>query len=498
MAAVPRYGALLPAGRRQVPPWVCARDHPAVTAVTTDQLAVRLATIVGESHVLTDPTVTESYEVDWTGRWRGQARLVVRPGSVGEVARVVVACAAAGAPIVPQGGNTGLVGGAVPVGLPGAVVLSVRRLSRLDPVDQVAGQVVAGAGATVADVQRHARAAGWELGLDFGARDSATIGGAVATNAGGVHVLRYGTARARVLDVEAVLADGQVLSRPHGPAAGPPVGAGAGLVKDSAGYDLPGLLAGSEGTLAILTAVRLRLVPLLPARVVALVGVDGTEAALRLLGAVRRRVAELTAAELFHADGMALVRDQLALPPPVADAPSYLLLECGGWDDPTDALASALDGLPEVRDAAVASDPAGRAALWRYREAQPEAINAVGVPVKLDVAVPPGGLPTAEDAIRRAVTATAPTARTVLFGHLAEANLHVNILGATQVAEQVTDAVLRVVADAGGSISAEHGVGRAKAPWLALSRSAVEIGVMRAIKSSLDPAGLLNPGVLLP
>jgi len=554
--------------------------------VSTDQLAARLATIVGEPHVLSDPAIIESYEVDWTGRWRGEARLVVRPASADEVSRVVVACAAVGAPIVPQGGNTGLVGGGVPADLTGAVVLSLRRLAWLGPVDPIAGQVVVGAGATLADVQRHARAAGWDLGLDFAARDSATVGGAVATNAGGTHVLRYGTARAHVVDVEAVLADGRILSRPrpahthsHPPAAvvdfdphatvagsvgdvgassaqpgplaepadapaggsGPAGGAAAavdgsvavhrgaerggaergggergggerggaeprtlgpvagGLVKDSAGYDLPGLFAGSEGTLAILTAVRLRLVPLLPARVVALLGVDGTAAAQRVLGAVQRRVPDLAAAELLHADGLALVREHGALPPPLGvQAPTYLLLECAGWTDPTDALATALNGLPEVRDAAVAADAPGRAALWRYREAHPEAINASGVPVKLDVAVPAAALPAAEDAIRRAVAAVAPAARTILFGHLAEANLHVNVLDATGAAEAVSDAVLRVVADLGGSISAEHGIGRAKPRWLALTRSPVEISAMRAIKSALDPAGLLNPGALLP
>jgi FAD/FMN-containing dehydrogenase len=469
--------------------------------MSVDQFAARLTSIVGESHVLLEPDLTAPYEVDWTGRWRGEARLVVRPGSADEVSRIVVACAAIGAPIVPQGGNTGLVGGAVPVGVTGAVVLSLRRLSWLGPVDAIAGQVVVGAGATLADIQRHVRGAGWDLGLDFAARDSATIGGAVATNAGGEQVLRYGTIRGQATEVEAVLADGRILSRTRivREAGGPrPVG-NRGLVKDSAGYDLPGLFTGSEGTLGILTAVRLRLVPLLPARVVALLGVDGTTAAQRVLGVARSRLMSLTSAELMHADGIALVRQHSSLPAPFGtEHASYLLLECAGWDDPTDALGAALDGLPEVRDVAVATDPAGRASLWRYREAHSEAVNAAGTPVKLDIAVPPAALPVAEDAIRAAVSAVAPSARTVLFGHLAEANLHVNILDAIPVAEQVTEAVLQVVTDLGGSISAEHGVGRAKAHWLGLSRSPVEIAAMRAVKSAFDPAGLLNPGVLLP
>ncbi|MEN3362149.1 MAG: hypothetical protein V7637_6131, partial [Mycobacteriales bacterium] len=449
-----------------------------------DQLATRLASIVGESHVLLDPDLTAPYEVDWTRRWQGEARLVVRPGSADEVSRVVVACAAIGAPIVPQGGNTGLVGGGVPVGVSGAVVLSLRRLSWLGPVDAIAGQVVVGAGATLAAIQRHVRGAGWDLGLDFAARDSATIGGAVATNAGGEQVLRYGTARGQLTEVEAVLADGRIMSRAGRDAGSARAVGNRGLMKDSAGYDLPGLFAGSEGTLGIITAVRLRLVPLLPARVVALLGVDGTTAAQRVLGAARSRLMTLTSAELMHADGIALVREHASLPAPFGTEPaSYLLLECAGWDDPTDTLANALEGLPEIRDVAVAADPAGRAALWRYRAAHTEAINAAGTPLKLDVAVPPAALPAAEDAIRAAALAVAPASRTILFGHLAEANLHVNILDALPVAEQVTDAVLQVVTERGGSISAEHGVGRAKSRWLGLSRSPVEIATMRAVKS---------------
>ena len=449
----------------------------------------RLAAVVGASHVLSDPGLTASYEVDWTGRFRGRAALVVRPGCTSEVAAVLRECWTDGVPVVPQGGNTGLVGGSVPVGVPGAVLLSLRRLSGLGPVDEAAGQVSVGAGSTVAAVAAHARAAGWDFGLDLAARDSATVGGAVATNAGGEHVLRYGPASAQVAGVEAVLADGQVLA---------PLGAG-GVVKESTGYDLGAMLAGSEGTLAVITAVRLRLVPMLPSRVVAVVGVADTAAAQRVLAAVRREADGLSAAELFYADGLDLVRAHTGLPPPLpAEHPAYLLVECAGRADPTDALAGALAGVSEVRDAAVATDAAGRAALWRYREAHPEAIGAVGVPVKLDIAVPPAALVAAEPAIRAAVSAAAPSAQAILFGHLAVGNLHVNVLSAGTLADEVTDAVLRVVASHGGSISAEHGIGRAKVRWLPLTRSPAEIAVMRAIKSALDPRGLLNPGVLFP
>jgi FAD/FMN-containing dehydrogenase len=448
-------------------------------------LAKELAAVVGPAHVLTDPAVAMSYLVDWTGRWRGTCRLVVRPGSTEQVTAVIAACAAAGAPIVPQGGNTGLVGGGVPVDLPEAVLLSLRRLTDLGPVDRN-GTVVAGAGSTLASIQQHAHAAGWDLGLDFASRDSATVGGAVATNAGGVRVLRYGDARRQVLGVEAVLASGALVSHVDGP------------MKESAGYDLGSLLAGSEGTLGVLTRVRVRLVPQLPARAVALLAVDGVAEAQAVLDSVQSEVDGLTAAELFLRDGLSLVLAATGAAPPFSRGwPAYLLLECGGRVDPLEALASVLADQAEVRDAAVASDATGRAALWRYREAHTESISAAGVPVKLDVGLPAAGLADAEYAIRAAVDEVAPGARVIIFGHLAEANLHVNVLDApSDRVDAVSDAVLRTVAERGGSVSAEHGIGRAKPRWLGLTRSAADIAAMRRIKSALDPDGLLNPGVL--
>ncbi len=215
-----------------------------------DALARRLIEAVGQDHVLTDPERTRSYETDWTGRWSGRARLVVRPRDTAQVAAVLRACGAAGVGVVPQGGNTGLVGGGVPRG--GEVVLSLARLTELGPVDTAAGQVTAGAGVTLRALAEHAARAGLAYGVDFAARDSATVGGTVATNAGGIHVVRHGATRTQVLGLEAVLADGRVLRRM------------GGLPKDATGYDLPGLLTGSEGTLAVVTAARLRLVGVPP------------------------------------------------------------------------------------------------------------------------------------------------------------------------------------------------------------------------------------------
>jgi FAD/FMN-containing dehydrogenase len=451
-------------------------------------LPARLRRIVGPAHVLTDPALTASYETDWTGRWRGRADLVVRPADTAQVADCVAACADAGVPVVPQGGNTGLVGGGVPVD--GGVVVSLTRLSRLDPVDPVAGQVTVGAGATVAAVAAHARAAGYDLGVDLASRDSATVGGVVATNAGGERVLRHGTARAQVVGLEAVLADGRVVGRL------------TGLVKDNVGYDLAHLLVGSEGTLGVVTRARLRLVPHRPVRAVALAAVADTAAAQELLAALRDRLDTLEAAELFHADGLDLVCGAAGLPRPFPEPhPTYVLVECAtghGAQPPAEALAAALAAGPGVRDAVLAADARGRAGLWAYRERHTEAVNTLGVPLKLDVAVPPAALPEAEHAVRDAVATHAPRARLVLFGHLAEANLHVNVVGADDAADEVSDAVLRVVAAHGGSISAEHGVGRAKVRWVHLSRPAGEVAAMRAVKRALDPLGVLNPGVLLP
>jgi FAD/FMN-containing dehydrogenase len=406
---------------------------------------------------------------------------VVRPGTPAEVAAVLATCAAAGVPVVPQGGNTGLVGGGVPAGVEGAVVLSTLRLSGLAPV-AADGTVVAGAGATIAAVQRHAAAAGWQFGMDWPARDSATVGGAIATNAGGLRVLRWGPARAQLVGAEVALASGALLSRVDGP------------LKDSTGYDLSGLLCGSEGTLGVLTRVRLRLVPPLPSgRAVALVGVPGVAAAVTLLGAVRRTGADLVAAELVGDAALGV----LDLPPPLPDPwPAYVLLETvGSADDLAGILAGAPTSGDGAGDAVLAADPADRARLWRYREEITEAISRAGVPVKLDVSVPLHRLAD----VWAALPAAAGPSRTVLFGHLAEGNVHVNLLDLPPAGQDAAvDRVLRLIAAAGGSISAEHGIGRAKAPWLHLTRSPAEIAAMLAVKSAFDPAGILNPGVLVP
>jgi FAD/FMN-containing dehydrogenase len=441
-----------------------------------------LRSIVGDAHVLVDPDLRAPYETDWTGRFSGSASVVVRPSSAAVVPAVVSACAAFGTAVVVQGGNTGLVGGGVPRG--GEVLLSLSRLTALEPVDAVSGQVTVEAGVTLERLQQHARAAGLDFGVDLAARSAATVGGLVATNAGGIRVLRYGSMRAQVAGVEAVLADGTVISRL------------TGLAKDNTGYDLPQLFAGSEGTLAVITRVRLRLVPALPSRSVALVGLASTEDALALV-AVARSLPSLAAAEIFYPAGLELVREHGRLSAPFPSAfGAYVVLECAARTDPEDDLLDLLGSCDVVGDATVASDAAGRARLWAYRETHTEAIGAAGVPVKLDVCVPLPSLPSLVSSLDAVVSAAAPKARAIVFGHVNEGNLHVNVLDAGDADEAVTDAVLRLVAAHAGSISSEHGIGVAKVPWLELSRSAEEIAAMRAVKAALDPRGLLNPGVL--
>jgi FAD/FMN-containing dehydrogenase len=433
-----------------------------------DTLAARLAAIVGETQVLDDAALTEQYDVDWTGRWRSSSRLVVRPATASEVSRVVVACVALGVPVVPQGGNTGLVGGAVPV--PGGVLMSLRRLADLGAVDAERGEVTVGAGATLAAVRAHVRAAGWDLGLDSAARDAATIGGSVATGASGA----YCRIRDQVLAAQAVLADGHLLgwSDVDGPHA-----------TDPAGYDLPALLAGSEGTLAILTAVRLGLFRPEPARTLALAGVDGVGTAVRLARALND--SEGVQTTLIPADTMELVSDHTGRPVPLPEqAEAYVLVETAD----AERLSTACTRLGV--DWTTGPD------LPAYRDGLLPAIVANGTPVHLDVTAP--DLAATGTVVRAAVAGAAPEARTVLVADLTRSTLDINVLGALEAADEVTEAVLTAVAKAGGGINGGHGIGRAKARWLGLTRTNPDLAAMHALKSALDPAGVLNPGVLLP
>ncbi len=445
-----------------------------------------LTDIVGPAHVLTDPDLVAGYATDWTGRWHGHAAAVVRPGSTSEVAAVMTACARHRLPVVPQGGNTGLVGGSVP--MDGELVLSLRRLSEVTGVDPVARTLSAGAGVTVAQAQRAARDHGLEFGIDLASRDTATLGGIVSTNAGGVRMIRYGNTRAQLLGIEAVLADGRVLTR------------WKQLTKDNVGYDLPGLLAGAEGTLAVLTKVLMKLVVPGGVTQVALIGIDRVDDALTLLDAVSRAGLVLEAAELMTTAGVDLVARHTGAGRPFARAtPFYLLVEVSGSGDIESRLLEVLDDAGSaVLDATIASGPAGK--LWRYREAHTEAVavSSRTPVVKLDLSTPHRSIGHFVDDLTAGLSDRFPQTRVICFGHVADGNVHVNLLDVPASSqERVTEFVFDLVTRHDGSISAEHGIGRAKAPWIGLSRSLVDIEVMRGIRTALDPAGLLNPHIVI-
>jgi FAD/FMN-containing dehydrogenase len=448
-------------------------------------LVEQLRAAVGPAHVVVDPEVMTSYGIDWTGRFRGQPRAVVRPGDGAEVAAVVAVCKEAGAALVPQGGNTGLVGGGVP--LAGEVVLSLRRLAGVTEVDSLGGQLSVGAGTTIADVQAAAASAGWAYGVDLASRDTATIGGTIATNAGGLQVLRHGSTRAQLVGFEAVLGTGETVSHM------------GGLIKDNTGYDLGGLLCGSEGTLGVVTAARVRLIPQSPERVTSILAFSSTVAAVDGASILRKSLPELQSLEFFLQSGLNLVcRASGSAAPFPGEHRAYLLAEAASQHDPTAAMAGVLNSLAAIEDVAVATDPARRAQLWRYREAHTEAINTLGAPHKLDVTLPAPMLAAFIDEIPDIVRAADPGAATWLFGHVGDGNVHVNVTGLEPEDSAVDDRVMHYVAELGGSISSEHGIGTAKRPWLHLNRSEAELSAFRRLKSAFDPAGILNPNVLLP
>lgn len=441
------------------------------------RLVDELRAIVGDAHVLTDADMRAGYETDWLRQWHGTTPAVVRPGSVEEVSGVVRACAAAGVAIVPQGGNTGLVGGSVP--RDGAVLLSLQRFNQLGDVDPLSGQVTAGAGVTIQALQEHARVAGLDFAVDWGARATATVGGAVNTNAGGSRVVRFGTMRAHVMGLQAVLADGSIITQL------------SGLAKETAGPHLPSLLVGSEGTLAIVTAARLRLVPWYRETAAALIACDSLIDAISLLPRLRA-LPSLDAVELLMPEALAVACKYLELKPPIdpASAGAFVMVDCAAPRDPSDELLGLLAGEQGV----MALGPQ-RDLLYKIRDHITIAIGALGVPLKLDVAVPVQHL----DRLMRRITAAVPGgAQLIVFGHLAEGNVHVNVLGAGDASAAVREAVLQAAIDLGGTISAEHGIGVAKADWLERLKGPAAYAALRAVKAALDPASVLNPGVLYP
>ncbi|MFA5564585.1 MAG: FAD-binding oxidoreductase [Acidimicrobiia bacterium] len=449
-------------------------------------LVSQLQKLVGEAYVLDQPDDLRPYQTDWTGRWHGHARAVVFPKNIHEVRRLVQLCASTNTPLVPQGGNTGLVGGAVPSNL--SVVLSTRRLNTIEPADPNEARITVGAGVTVAAVHQAAKSIGLRYGVDFAARESATVGGSIATNAGGHHVVRYGMTRQQLLGVEAVLGNGEIISHLRG------------LTKDNTGYDLAGLLCGSEGTLGVVTKAVLRLWPATAQVSTALLGFERLGDAIEASITLRQRLAEVEAVELMFQPGIEAVANRFDLAWPLTTNKVVLLVETAGSEPSADQLAEELSRLHGIVDSALATESARRAQLWRWRDLHTEAIlhAAETPPHKLDITLTTTAMEAFFTSLEQLVSSHSDHTKLWLFGHLGDGNIHVNITGLEPDDEALDEAVLRLVAEYGGAISAEHGIGRAKAQYLHLNRSASEIAAFGAIKSALDPSGILNPGVLLP
>jgi D-lactate dehydrogenase (cytochrome) len=464
-------------------------------------LIERLSALVGPANCLHAAADIAPYLVEERGLYHGRALAVVRPASTAEVARVVGLCVAEGYAVVPQGGNTGLCGGAVPPEHGHAVVVSTERLNRIRAVDPVDFTLTAEAGCVLATVQDAAEAAGCLFPLSLGAEGSCRIGGNLSTNAGGVNVLRYGNARDLVLGLEVVLPDGRVWD-----------GLKA-LRKDNTGYDLKHLFVGAEGTLGIITAAVLKLFPRPREIETAFVALPGIDAAIAILAAARHASGDaVTACELVPRFGLDLC---LAHLPGTRDPferphPWYLLLELsssrpGGLRAALEeTLAAALES-GRAADAVIAETLDQRRALWRLREGVPEAQKREGGSIKHDVSVSTSRVP---ELIRRATAAVEqalPGVRVCAFGHIGDGNVHFNLtqpVGADRQAflaewQRMNVIVHDVVAALDGSISAEHGIGRLKAGELARTKPPLELELMRRIKAAIDPAGLMNPGKVL-
>ena len=457
-----------------------------------------LQAAVGGANVLTADADVLPFVIDWRERYRGRARAVVRPGSTAEVASVVRICAEHAVPVVPQGGNTGLCGGATPDASGDQIVLVLTRLNRVRAIDTENATMTVEAGMPLATVQSKAADAGLLFPLSLAAEGSCAIGGNLSTNAGGTAVLRYGNARDLVLGLVVVLADGRVWDGLRS------------LRKDNTGYDLKQLFLGSEGTLGVITAAVLKLFPKPQSSATAWVALVDVASAVRLLAAMRQALGDrLTGFELISADCVALAKAQFpSLPDPLPGHRWYALVQAddAAANSPVageleSALGDAI-GAGIAEDAAIAQSQAQADDMWALREHVPEAQKRDGPNMKHDISVPVSRIPVFLERAKAALDAAFPGVRYVVFGHLGDGNLHYNLsappgsaaaefIGQTGRANRI---VYDLVAESGGSFSAEHGIGQMKREELARYKPGIEIELMRRIKRALDPEGMLNPG----
>lgn len=464
-----------------------------------------LVALVGSAHVLTEPQLKAQYEEDWRGRYRGRALAVVRPANTEQVAAVVRWCDHHTVPIITQGGNTGLCGGATPDDSGRAIILSTERLTTIRAVDTDNDTMVVEAGCILQNVQQAAAEVNRLFPLSLAAEGSCTIGGNLATNAGGTQVLRYGNARDLVLGLEVVTAQGQIM---HGL---------RGLRKDNTGYDLRNLFIGSEGTLGIITAATLKLFPQPVAQCTALLALESVEAAIHMLSLARQGFGPaLTGFELMARNCLEAVvecypEQRLPFQGPSAEQPWFALLELSDSESEEHARSRFEEVLGEaieqgiVVDAVIAESGAQSAALWHLRESIPLAERAHGIGIKHDISIPVSSFAQFIEQTNAEIQAVMPGVAHAIFGHLGDGNLHYNVMSGQHYTEQeliarqeelsnlVHDAVHRFH----GSISAEHGIGQLKRDWLPRYKDPVEIALMKRIKQALDPKNLLNPGKLL-
>ncbi len=495
----PRVRRPVPVSYANSSPFMTSSSDRPATAPDAHLIA-RFAAIVGSDHAITDTAEQAPFLREWRDLYVGRTPLIVKPGSTEEVSRLLALANAEGVGVVAQGGNTGLVGGQIPSAAGTEIVLSLARMNRIRSVDPAGSTITVEAGVTLADAQHAARAAGRLFPLSLASEGSATIGGCLATNAGGVAVLSYGTARALTSGLEVVLADGRVWD-----------GLKA-LKKDNTGYDLRDLFIGSEGTLGIITAATLRLHPEPQERATAFAALPNLDALLPFFRLAETHAGSaLTAFEFMSGLLLAFVTRHIpgTRRPLAGEAPWFVLLEISGPQGNASALRDSLlaraaeEGL--ITDAAVAASLQQAADLWRLREAASEAQKGEGGSIKHDISVPVSRIPdflvSAGDAVER----ICPGARPVPFGHFGDGNVHYNISQPPGMAREaflalwdtMARAVHDVVVSLGGSISAEHGIGRLKRDELVRVKSPVEIDLMRRIKTALDPKGILNPGKLL-
>jgi FAD/FMN-containing dehydrogenase len=467
------------------------------------ELIERLRGIVGSQAVLTEPNDVDPYVKDWRGIYVGETAAVVRPGSTEEVAAVVKACAESGTAVVPQGGNTGMCMASVPRVGRDEIVLSLTRLNRIRDVDALDNTLTAEAGVVLATIQQAAADVDRLFPLSLGAEGSCTIGGNLSTNAGGVNVLRYGNTRDLVLGLEVVLPDGRIWNGLRS------------LRKDNTGYDMKHLFVGAEGTLGVITAAVLKLFPRPSASATAWASVPDPEAALKLLALLRQHCGDrINAFELISRACLDLVlrhvpgtRDPLSAPhewyvlTEVADSQPGEQLRLDLEAALQDALESNL-----VMDATIAESGAQAQALWRIRESIPEAARGEpGMLYRHDISVAVSAIPAFIREAHPALETRFPGAQLICFGHLGDGNLHYNAFvpgrnrsdAAAREAHDVTDLIYDLVQRYGGSFSAEHGVGLAKVKELARYKNPVELDLMRTIKATLDPKGVMNPGKVL-